>query len=90
MGKIWYGKAIDNNGYVYKRFVSVSHKEALILLRTIRERKGGYKVTDTTTQETFLRASIERIGDYLFLNNTQAEYIGVARNGYNTAIHIKR
>jgi len=90
MSKIWYGKTVDSDGCVYKRFVSVTHKQALTLLRTIRERTGGYSVTDTTTQEMFLRAPINRIGDYLFLNYTQAEYIGVAKKGYNTAIHIKR
>ena len=87
MTKIWYGNQTDNNGYVYKRFVSMTEKQALQSLKIIRENT-GYSIPKEN--EMYRKQSISRIGNYLFLNNTQAMVLGVHRNGYNTAIYIKK
>ena len=87
--KIWYGKHFANNGTVYKRFATVSQKNAHTLLKTIRERLGYESVLCDSMSETYLKKAIRREGNYLLLNSTQSNYIGVGRVGYNTALFIK-
>ena len=86
MSKIWYGNVQNNEGYVYKRFVSMTLSQATQALKIIRENK-GYSIDENN--EIYRNAPIKREGNYLFLNSTQATILGVERYGYNTAIHIK-
>ena len=90
MSKIWYGNQTDAEGYVYKRFVSMNENEALQSLKIIRENSGYNKTQKNSIDDSYRKKAIKRIGNYLFLNHTQAKVLGVERNGYNTAIYIKK
>ena len=81
--KEWYGKRIDKNGTVYKRFISLNIEQTTRALTQIRSKK-----TVSITKQFKLNEGIPREGNYLFLNLTQAELLGFDRN-YNTAIYIK-
>jgi hypothetical protein len=89
MTKIWYGSRTDSNGYVYKRFVSMTTKDAIRSLKIIRENTGYFKTKENTTDEMYRNQAIKREGNYLFLNHTQSKILGVDKEGYNTAIYIK-
>ena len=90
MIKIWYGNRTDSNGYVYKRFVSMTLNESKVCLKTIRNNNGYFKTEENTTDDMYRNQAIKREGNYLFLNHTQAKILGVDKHGYNTAIYITK